>query len=57
MVLDVTDPASVSATFTRKIDIVISCLACHSGLPEDFDDMRAPGYGTCPLRQNLLGTE
>jgi len=36
---DVTDPASIAKAFNRKIDIVISCLACRSGLPEDFDDI------------------
>ena len=34
---DVTDPASVARVFDRRIDIVISCLACRSGLPKDFD--------------------
>ena len=34
---DVTDSASVSNIFNRKIDIVISCLACRSGLARDFD--------------------
>lgn len=37
VVADVTDPASLAKVFTRKIDIVISCLACRSGLPKDFD--------------------
>jgi len=36
---DVTDPASLPGIFRRKIDIVISCLACHSGLAKDFDDI------------------
>jgi divinyl chlorophyllide a 8-vinyl-reductase len=36
---DVTDPASVAKVFDRKIDIVISCLACHSGMPKDFDEI------------------
>jgi len=36
---DVTDPASVAEVFGRRIDIVISCLACHSGLAKDFDDI------------------
>lgn len=36
---DVTDPASVAGIFDRRIDIVISCLACRSGLPRDFDDI------------------
>jgi len=34
---DVTDPASVATAFNRKIDVVISCLGCHSGLAKDFD--------------------
>ncbi|MDP7419173.1 MAG: NAD(P)H-binding protein, partial [Gammaproteobacteria bacterium] len=36
---DVTDPASMAKVFHRKIDIVISCLACRSGLAKDFDDI------------------
>lgn len=36
---DVTDPAAVAELFSRRIDIVISCLACHSGLARDFDDI------------------
>lgn len=36
---DVTDPASLTQIFRRKIDVIISCLACHSGLPKDFDDI------------------
>jgi len=36
---DVTDPASLPVIFDRDIDIVISCLACHSGLAKDFDDI------------------
>jgi divinyl chlorophyllide a 8-vinyl-reductase len=34
---DVTDPASIAKAFNRKIDAVISCLGCHSGLAKDFD--------------------
>jgi len=34
---DVTDPASIAKAFNRKIDSVISCLGCHSGLAKDFD--------------------
>ena len=34
---DVTDPGSLPKIFDRKIDVVISCLGCHSGLPKDFD--------------------
>jgi divinyl chlorophyllide a 8-vinyl-reductase len=34
---DVTDPVSIAEVFNRKIDIVISCLGCHSGLARDFD--------------------
>ncbi|MDP6734355.1 MAG: NAD(P)H-binding protein [Gammaproteobacteria bacterium] len=34
---DVTDPASVAKAFSRKIDVIISCLACRSGLAQDFD--------------------
>ena len=37
VVADVTDPASIAKAFSRKIDIVISCLACRSGLAQDFD--------------------
>lgn len=36
---DVTDPASIEKAFNRKIDIVISCLACRSDLPRDFDEI------------------
>ena len=36
---DVTDPASVAKVFNRKIDVVISCLGCHSGLAQDFYDI------------------
>jgi divinyl chlorophyllide a 8-vinyl-reductase len=36
---DVTDPASIAKAFNRKIDIVISCLACRSGLAQDFDEI------------------
>lgn len=36
---DVGDPASMAKVFDRKIDVVISCLACRSGLPKDFDDI------------------
>lgn len=36
---DVSDPASMAKVFDRKIDVVISCLACRSGLPKDFDDI------------------
>ena len=39
IVADVTDSASIAETFNRKIDVVISCLACRSGLPKDFDDI------------------
>jgi len=40
---DVTDPASVAKVLERKFDVVISCLACRSGLAKDFDaiDYRA----------------
>jgi len=37
VVADVTDPASLAKAFDRKIDIVISCLACRSGTARDFD--------------------
>jgi divinyl chlorophyllide a 8-vinyl-reductase len=33
---DVTDPAAVARAFDRKVDVVISCLGCHSGLASDF---------------------
>ena len=36
---DVTDPASIAEAFNRKIDVVISCLACRSGLARDFDEI------------------
>jgi len=36
---DVADPASIAGAFNRRIDIVISCLACRSGLAKDFDDI------------------
>jgi divinyl chlorophyllide a 8-vinyl-reductase len=39
VVADVTDPASVAKAFNRKIDVVISCLGCHSGLARDFDEI------------------
>jgi len=39
VVADVTDPASVAQAFSRKIDVVISCLGCHSGLAQDFHDI------------------
>lgn len=36
---DVSDPASIAKAFSRKIDVVISCLACRSGTAKDFDDI------------------
>lgn len=36
---DVSDPVSMEAAFSRKVDVVISCLATRSGLPKDFDDI------------------
>lgn len=36
---DVTDPVSIAEAFNRKIDVVISCLACRSGLARDFDEI------------------
>jgi divinyl chlorophyllide a 8-vinyl-reductase len=36
---DVTDPVSITEAFNKKIDIVISCLACRSGLARDFDEI------------------
>jgi divinyl chlorophyllide a 8-vinyl-reductase len=39
VVADVADPASIAKLFSRKVDVVISCLACRSGLPQDFDDI------------------
>lgn len=36
---DVTDPASIAKAFNRKVDVVISCLACRSGLARDFDEI------------------
>ena len=38
-VADVADPAAIEKLFNRKIDVVISCLATRSGLPQDFDDI------------------
>ena len=37
VVADVTNPASMAQAFRRKVDAVISCLGCHSGLAEDFE--------------------
>ncbi len=34
---DVTDPVSIAKVFSRKVDVVISCLGCRSGLARDFD--------------------
>lgn len=39
VVADVTDPASIAKAFNRKVDFVISCLACRSGMPRDFDEI------------------
>jgi divinyl chlorophyllide a 8-vinyl-reductase len=39
VVANVSDAAAIAKVFTRKIDVVISCLACRSGLPQDFDDI------------------
>jgi divinyl chlorophyllide a 8-vinyl-reductase len=39
VVADVAEPASIAKAFNRKVDAVISCLACRSGLPKDFDDI------------------
>jgi divinyl chlorophyllide a 8-vinyl-reductase len=39
LVADVSDPASIANAFSRKVDVVISCLATRSGLPKDFDDI------------------
>ncbi len=39
MLADVTDADSIAKAFSRKIDIVISCLACRSGLARDFDEI------------------
>jgi len=39
LVADVSDPASIAKLFTRKVDIVISCLACSQGRPQDYDDI------------------
>jgi len=36
---DVTDPVAIAEAFNRKIDVVISCLACRSGLARDFDEI------------------
>jgi len=36
---DVTDPVSIAEAFNRKVDVVISCLACRSGLARDFDEI------------------
>ncbi len=37
VIADVSDPVSVAKAFSRKIDVVISCLATRSGLAKDFD--------------------
>lgn len=34
---NVSDPADIAKAFSRKIDVVISCLATRSGLAKDFD--------------------
>ncbi len=34
---DVAKPADIARAFSRKIDVVISCLATRSGLAKDFD--------------------
>jgi divinyl chlorophyllide a 8-vinyl-reductase len=39
VVADVSDPESIAKAFSRKINVVISCLATRSGLPKDFDDI------------------
>lgn len=39
IVADVANPASIAKAFEKKIDVVISCLACRSGLPQDFYDI------------------
>ncbi len=36
---DVTDPVAIAEAFNSKIDVVISCLACRSGLARDFDEI------------------
>ena len=36
---DVADPASIAGAFKRRIDIVISCLACGAGVVKDYDDI------------------
>ncbi len=36
---DVSNPASIANAFNRKVDVVISCLACRSGLAQDFDEI------------------
>lgn len=36
---DVTDPVALAEAFNSKIDVVISCLACRSGLARDFDEI------------------
>lgn len=37
VVADVSNPASVAKAFHRRVDVVISCLACRSGTARDFD--------------------
>ncbi len=37
VVADVSDPTSIHRAFKRPVDVVISCLACRSGLASDFD--------------------
>jgi divinyl chlorophyllide a 8-vinyl-reductase len=42
-IADVTDPPSLKKLFHDDINVVISCMACNSGMPADFDkiDYRA----------------
>ena len=36
-IADVTDPQSLQKAFHDDINVVISCLACHIGMPADYD--------------------
>ena len=36
-IADVTDPQSLEKAFHDDINVVISCLACRKGIPDDFD--------------------
>ncbi len=43
VVADVTQPTSIAKAFNRKVDVVISTLACRSGLPHDSENLYLGG--------------